>query len=268
MAAKLIRKSQASGLVIALAVLCGSAWAAADIAPQDARPLSPPVSPTPRAGAGKDAAIVDFAPALDAHLAAKAQRAYDLITQLRAQIVSVGEDLDGGGKEITRLIRTSDLMSKSITELFGLWPENDLFRDACSSAKRRALSLNEELSRVPRKWTYVRWTYAQVQEEVRKLRVQARDLAEAEPRQIMLKDKKGNVTYVDPPPVPVDPDVARRQEQLKELEVARESERKLKDSRQQGSLLPTDTHLDDDKAVPMPKPLQKILPSGPDSDDH
>ena len=154
-------------------------------------------------------------------LGESARKCYGLVADMKKNIDAIGTDLDAGGKEITRLVRASDQLSKYITELAGLWPHNEDFFDLCRSAKSRALLLNEELARVPRKWTHVRWSFNAMLQDVRKLRLSARDLAEAEPKPIPVTGKDGKIVYVEQAAAPVDPQIAKREEKAREVEEAK-----------------------------------------------
>ena len=154
-------------------------------------------------------------------LVEKARLCYGLIAKMKTNLDSIAKDLDAGGKEITRLIRTSDALSTNINELADLWAGDEEFRDVCGVAKVRSLALNDELSRVPRKWPNIRWSFNGAVREVRKLRLRARDMAEAEPKPVAVTGKDGKVTYVEPEGPPVDPRVVRRENKRQEVEEAR-----------------------------------------------
>jgi hypothetical protein len=166
--------------------------------------------------------FTDLAP--DGPVGPTAKQAYGLIADIKTTVEQINSDLDAGGKEITRLIRTSDTLARQITELAGVWQYNESFRDLCGSAKRQALLLNDELSRVPRQWKYVRWTFTNALKEVSRLRMAARDLAEAEPKPIALigkdgkpvLDKQGRQIYVDPPAPTVDAAILKREAAVRE----------------------------------------------------
>ena len=161
------------------------------------------------------------------------RRGYGLIADIKKNIGGIGKDLDDGGKEITRLVRTSDQLSKVITELAGLWPHNEIFYDLCRSAKSRVLLLNEELARVPRKWTHVRWSFNAVIQDARKLRIAARELAEAEPKPVPVMGKDGKVVYVEQPAAPVDPLIAKREEKTREVEAAKQQLKRTEDTKKE-----------------------------------
>ncbi|HYF51490.1 MAG TPA: hypothetical protein VEJ63_18900 [Planctomycetota bacterium] len=150
-----------------------------------------------------------------------AGKAYDLIYEMKVNLDKIAKDLDDGGKEVTRLLRTTDVLSKNITDLSKVWPENEKLKDECSGAKRNVLIMNDELARVPRRWTHVRWAFNDSVKEVRKLRLFARDLAEAEPKPVKVVGKDGKVTYVEPEAPPVDPKLVKRIEHVSEVEEAK-----------------------------------------------
>lgn len=175
---------------------------------------------------------------------------YKLLAEMKTNAERISADLDAGGKEITRLIRTSDALSRNITDLAGVWPHDESFRDVCGNAKRLVLVLNEELSRVPRKWTHVRWSFSAALQEVSRLRLRARDLAEAEPKPVPVigkdgkpvLDKEGRPIYVDPPAPPVDPAIAKREQSLREVQAERERIRRIEEAKK---TKPLRTELDD-----------------------
>ncbi|HEY3324554.1 MAG TPA: hypothetical protein VGP72_29145 [Planctomycetota bacterium] len=148
-----------------------------------------------------------------------ARKVYGLVQETKEQAEFISKDLDEGGKQISKLIRASDQLCKSITLLADVWPENKPFRDLCIDAKRNALILNDELSRVPRTWSHVRWALSGTLKSVSTLRLRARDLAEAEPKPVPLLakngkpvlDKDGKIIYVEVA-TPADAAIARREE--------------------------------------------------------
>jgi hypothetical protein len=227
-------------LLIALAVVT---IAGCDPEQEGARPPTdnPPATKAEKVKGGKDAPagdmiadlpeavppkaeplLTDLAPA--GAVGPTAKQAYVLIADIKTTVEQINTDLDTGGKEITRLSRTSDTLARQITELAGVWPLNESFRDVCGSAKRQALLLNDELSRVPRQWKYVRWTFTNVLKEVSRLRMAARELAEAEPKPVLLVgkdgkpvlDKQGRQVYVDAPAPAVDPLILKREAAVRE----------------------------------------------------
>lgn len=168
-----------------------------------------------------------------------ARRCYVLLGFMKENIEKISRDLDNNGKEVERLIRTSDELSKNVTELAGLWPDDQFFRDACINTKRQILVLNDELARVPRKWTHVRWSFNASLREVSKLRLRSRDMAESEPKPMPVigkdgkpvTDKNGNLVFVEAAAPEVDPLVARREKALREVEAARDQERNRSEER-------------------------------------
>ena len=170
----------------------------------------------------------------------KVRRCYKLLAEMKTNLELISADLDNSGKEVTRLINTSDDLTRNITALAALWPENESFRDKCGSAKREALVLNEELAQVPRKWPHVRWAFTATLQSSSKLRLLARTLADAEPQPVPLLDKHnkpvldkktGLPIYVDPPPPPQDPDVVKREKSVKEVEKERERIKKIEEEK-------------------------------------
>ncbi|MCY3023698.1 MAG: hypothetical protein NTW87_32355 [Planctomycetota bacterium] len=178
---------------------------------------------------------------------ATARKCYAMLADIKANVETISRDLDDHGKEITRLNRTSDALSKNITDLADLWPNNQTFRDMCVSAKRQAVVLNDELSRAPRKWAHVRWAFSATIREASALRLRARDLAEAEPKPRPLVgkdgkpilDKEGRQIYEEPGAAPVDPAIAAREKNLRETKADLERLRKL-DARKNEKKMPTD----------------------------
>ena len=69
----------------------------------------------------------------------KATRSYELLADSKKKVDSISKDLDDGGKEITRLIRNSDELSKTVSQLAELWPDEEKFRDIAGMAKREIL---------------------------------------------------------------------------------------------------------------------------------
>lgn len=157
-----------------------------------------------------------------------ARQCYKLIADMKFNVEKINVDLDDGGKQVTRLIHTSDELCKNITDLAGVWTANEEFRDQCVSAKRQALTLNDELSRVPRTWAHVRWAFTSTLKAISKLRNSARELAEAEPKPQVVVGKDGKVTLVEAEPV-VDPLIARRNEEVAKVNKARAQKRKLEE---------------------------------------
>jgi hypothetical protein len=187
--------------------------------------------PQPGAVPEKKKALLDELTA-GGPLNSKAKNAYALIAEIKTNVDLIAKDLDNSGKEVTRLITTSDTLAKNITKLANIWPEEEKFRDRCGTAKRQALDLNEELARVPRIWTHVRWSFNAVVEHTRDVRLKARDLAEAEEKPVAVPQKDGTVKYVDAGPAPVDPRVARKEAILKADEAELARQKKDKDSRE------------------------------------
>jgi len=154
-----------------------------------------------------------------------AQKVYDLIFEMKTNLDQISRDLDDHGKEITRLLRTTDVLSKNITDLSKVWADDEVLKDQCSGAKRCVLILNDELSRSPRRWSHVRWAFNDMVKDVRKLRIVARDLAEMEPKPTKVVGKDGKVTYVEPEAPPIDPKLAKR---IKSVQDAEEAKARLK----------------------------------------
>lgn len=168
-----------------------------------------------------------------------ARQCYKLIADMKTNIEKVNSDLDDGGKQITRLIRNSDEVCKNITDLAGLWPENNTFRDQCIAAKRNALTLNDELSRVPRTWAHVRWAFTSTLKSLSQLRLRARELAEAEPKPTVVAGKDGKTIIVEAEPAPIDPALAKRNEAVNKAKRMRELQRQY-DEEKKKKQMPTD----------------------------
>jgi hypothetical protein len=174
----------------------------------------------------------------------KALRCYGLLGEIKAHVESISRDLDHNGKEITRLIKTSDALSKKITALADLWGDDDSFRDICGTAKRDALKLNDELSQVPRAWSHVRWSYNDMLTDTRKIRLVARDMAEQEAKPILLVgkdgkpvlDKDGKEVYTEPPPPNINPAIAKRDYRKAEAEAVRAQLRRAEEARKNPAL--------------------------------
>lgn len=174
----------------------------------------------------------------------KATRCYGLLAEIKTHVESVSRDLDHNGKEITRLIKTTDTLSHKITALADLWGDDDSFRDVCGTAKRDVLKLNDELSQIPRKWTHVRWSYNDMVTDTRKIRLMARDLAEQEPKPVLLLgkdgkpvvDKEGKPVYTDPPPPNINPAIVKRDVKKAEAEAVRAQVRKQEEARKNPAL--------------------------------
>ena len=146
----------------------------------------------------------------DEHVSTRATNCYKLLADIKTQVELVSKDLDNNGKEVTRLVKTTDKIAKLINDLADMWSESEDFRDRCGTAKRDALRLNDELSQTPRKWTHVRWGFDDMVNDVRKIRRMAKDLADAEPKPVAVVGKDGKVSYTDAVPPPGDPAIARR----------------------------------------------------------
>ncbi|MGD0090586.1 MAG: hypothetical protein ABSE73_11760 [Planctomycetota bacterium] len=252
-----LRRFMRAFLLIIIPALAGCA---AGAEPEDPAPRQPPsgTSSGKTAPAGKAAVLaeeVDLTsdqpgaaaktkevPLLTPFAAAeplveRARTCYKLLAEMKAGVEQISSDLDDSGKEVTRLIRTSDNLAKNITDLANLWPADEAFRDLCGSTKRQALVLNEELSQVPRKWTHVRWSFTAALQEISKLRLRARDMAEAEPKPVPLLgkngkpvlDKEGRQIYVDPPQSAPDPALAKREATQREVKAERERLNKIEE---------------------------------------
>ena len=136
----------------------------------------------------KRALLEDFAPAGPQNH--RASQTYALMGGMKADVEQLSKDLDNGGKEVTRLLRTTDELAKKITDLAKLWPEHGPLCDLCGTAKRSALILNEELGNTPRQWTHVRWMFDTLIEDLTKMRQTARFAADSEPMPTMMLDMK------------------------------------------------------------------------------
>jgi len=166
----------------------------------------------------------------------KARKAYDAVETLKKQALQLSDDLDAGGRERTRLVQTAERMAKTITDLAGIWPEDEDLRSACANSKRNALVLQEQLSTEPRRWTHVRIAFSELLKVVSSLRRKAVAVAEDEPRPLVGKD--GKVTYAEASKDPVELEKKaaerRRKVMAAEKEKARkwEEDAKKKDSEQ------------------------------------
>ena len=168
-----------------------------------------------------------------------ARNAYKIIADLKENIEKVNVDLDGGGKQITRLIHNSDEVCKNITDMAAIWPDDNVFRDQCIAVKRQALTLNDELSRVPRTWAHVRWAFSSTLRAVSLLRLRARELAEAEPKPTVIVGKDGKTEIVEAAPAPVDPALAKRNEVVSKAKRMRDQMKQIEDERKKKAM-PTD----------------------------
>lgn len=148
----------------------------------------------------------------------KSRKAYDLAESLKKQITQVSQDLDGGGKERTRLIQTSELIAKGITQISELWPADEDLITSCASSKRYALVLEEQLQAEPRRWTHVRIAFSELQKEVAELRRKAVALAEDEPKPIVGKDGKLIVVEAAHDPVEMQRKAAERRRKVLEAQ--------------------------------------------------
>ena len=152
----------------------------------------------------------------------RAEKAYAAIAELKKLVSLISADLDAGGRERTRLIRSAEGVSAQATALAELWPTEVQFRDACASAKRSALVLEEELRGEPRRWTHVRWAFQETQRQVRDLRRSAAALAATEPALVRVV-RKGQEVWEAPPKDPAT--VKREEEERRKRELREEKER-------------------------------------------
>ena len=220
------------------------AHAPAPIATQKAEPVKPapgaPASPAVAAQPGEDEdKIGDKPEAVAANatkplmeemaptdaLNARGRKTYEVLGEIKVAMELISKDLDNNGKEITRLIKTSDTLAKKITTLADLYNDDENFRDHCATAKRDTLRLNDELSQVPRKWAHVRWAFNDTLTDTRKIRIMGRDLAEAEPRTTRVVGKDGKVTNTEPLPV-VNPAIAKREQNRANADAMRAMQKK------------------------------------------
>jgi hypothetical protein len=160
----------------------------------------------------------------------RGRKTYAVLGEIKVAMELISKDLDNNGKEVTRLIKTSDTLAKKITTLADLYNEDENFRDHCATAKRDTLRLNDELSQIPRKWAHVRWAYNDTLTDTRMIRVMARDLAEAEPKPVQKVGKDGKIVYVEQPPK-VDPAIAKRDASKANAEAMRAMLRKQEEAR-------------------------------------
>lgn len=165
-------------------------------------------------------------------ISTKARQCYRLLGEMKSNAEKISVGLDDGGKEVTLLVRMSDELGNNITDLSELWPEDDVFIDQCSIAKRQVLILNEELDRSPRNWRYLRRSLNSSLAGISKLRHTARLLADSEPKPVQMKDKDGKLVYVDREPEPLSPELARREAAVSEAKRTREMMRKQEEERE------------------------------------
>lgn len=211
----------------------------------DAAVVAPPVppAPTPATAGGEDVDMIGDKPEAvaaakpkplmedltpDGPVNKRATSCYHLLAEMKTHMEQISKDLDNNGKEVTRLIKTSDALAKDITLLVNLWAEDDQFRDVCGTVKRDALNLNTELSQSPRVWSHVRWAYNDTLKDVRKVRIIASGLAEVEPKPVAQVGKDGKVVYVDAQ-VNINPAIAKRDMRKAEAEAMSERARKIED---------------------------------------
>src|SRR6185369_8491995 len=76
--------------------------------------------PQPGAVPEKKKALLDELTA-SGPLNSKAKNAYALIAEIKTNVDLIAKDLDNSGKEVTRLITTSDTLAKNITKLANVW---------------------------------------------------------------------------------------------------------------------------------------------------
>jgi hypothetical protein len=160
----------------------------------------------------------------EANLNPKAQKVCQLLADLKKEVLQISADLDAGGRESTRLIHTTETLGRDITTLAGVWPGDAAFRDACSSSKRTAVVLEEELRREPRHWSHVRWAFRDVQDHVQALRRLAAGRMGGEPR-LVRTVQKGKEVYVE---APKDPEILRRELEERRRREAREEADRLR----------------------------------------
>ena len=130
----------------------------------------------------------------------RATKCYTLLAELKTDVETISRCLDNRGKENARLVHTSDELSKCISDMASIWPNNDEFREQSVTLKRHALLLNDELNQQPWRWAQVRWSFDAVLKSATGYREACRTLAEQEPKPIAIVDKKtGQVRYVDAP---------------------------------------------------------------------
>jgi len=158
----------------------------------------------------------------DGPVNSKARKCYDALGGMRDNIETIRKDIAAGGKEITRLIHCSDELAKEISTVADLWAYDNGFRDRCATAKRASLVLNDELTSEPRNFSRVRWAFEDAVQQIYKLRLRAKVMADVEPKPIAKQLKDGSIVYEDAPEV-VDPKAVRRQAMVRQGEQARAS---------------------------------------------
>ncbi len=205
----------------------------------------PPAPPAPATAGGEDVDMIGDKPEAvaaakpkalmddltpDGPVNRRATSCYHLLAEMKTHMEQISKDLDNNGKEVTRLIKTSDALAKDITLLANLWVEEAQFHDICGTVKRDALNLNTELSQSPRVWSHVRWAYNDTLTDVRKVRIAAKMLADLEPKPIQQVGKDGKIVYVDAPQN-VNPAIAKRDFKKAEAEEMSARARKIEDLR-------------------------------------
>lgn len=150
------------------------------------------------------------------------KRAFELVADMKKYVYRIAEDLDAGGKEKTRLIFTTESLSKAITETVKIWPRDEDFRDVCRITKSRALVLEEELRGEPRRWSHVRWAFQAVQKEVKNLRkvTVAKASGQAQPIRVVTKD--GKEILIEPARGARQVERERQEARLKEMQRQKE----------------------------------------------
>ena len=159
-----------------------------------------------------------------------AKEAFDQVAMMKKLVYKIAKDLDAGGKEKTRLIFSTESLSKAITETVEIWPRDENFRDVCRIAKSRVLVLEEELREEPRMWTHIRWAFQAVQKEVKHLRRATVAKAIDEPIPLRVTDKDGNVIIIEPSRD--DRELAREHEE-KKVERSEKELNQIKEEQQQ-----------------------------------
>jgi hypothetical protein len=156
----------------------------------------------------------------------EALKAHGIVTDLRKLITQIADDLDGGGAERTRLIFNAEALGKEAANLAEIWPKDARFREQCSSARRSALVLEEELRGEPRRWSHVRWAFREAQDQTKALRTAAAERAGAQPKMIRVVDKKGKESFVEAPRDAAE--VKREEDERRRREMRDERDRQRK----------------------------------------
>ncbi len=160
------------------------------------------------------------------NVSALSAQAFSIVADMKTHVYKISEDLDGGGKERTRLIFTTEALGKDINKALALWSNDENFRDVCRITKSRVIALEEELRAQPRKWTHIRWAFRSVQKEIGNLRQVTAAKAEGEAQPLRVKTKDGKTILIE---APRDPKEIAREEAEARRALSNSQRDKLKD---------------------------------------